>query len=269
MAGRERAIDRGTRLGRAALARLGQELRDARLARGLSLRAVADATGVSPSEGSRIERGQAPRVPVASLFRLAAALGLELSLRAFPGATPIRDSAHVALLADVRAGLHGSLRWAVEVPLPAPGDQRAWDALISGADWRYGVEAETVLTDAQALLRRINLKARDGGTDGVILALRGTRRTRDAVRLAWPELVAALPISGTLALQRLAAGEDPGGSAMVILPPRRRDLVTGRDARAVARLNATGCHSAPSATSRTVPSRGRYRQARSGSAVGR
>jgi transcriptional regulator with XRE-family HTH domain len=222
MAGRERTIDRATRLAKAAVERAGRELRDARLGRGLSLRAVAEALGISISQASRIELGQAPRVPYVTLAQYAAAVGLDLPLRTYPGGSPIRDRAQLELLADFRAVLHGSLRWAVEVPLPSPGDQRAWDGVVTGHGWRFGVEAETAIGDVQALLRRIALKQRDGGTDGVILVVRGTRLTRAALRASEAAFGPAFPISGRRALELLAAGVNPGGSAVVVMPSRRR-----------------------------------------------
>ncbi len=71
-----------------------------------------------------------------------------------------------SLLQDFRAGLHRSLAWSVEVPLPIPGDRRAWDGVIQGPGWRYGVEAETAPRDSQSLARRLSLKQRDGARDG-------------------------------------------------------------------------------------------------------
>jgi hypothetical protein len=67
-----------------------------------------------------------------------------------------------------------------EVPLPIVGDLRAWDAVIRGVDWRRPVEAETVVDDIQALERRLALKVRDGGVDGVILVIADTPRNRRA-----------------------------------------------------------------------------------------
>jgi hypothetical protein len=105
------------------------------------------------------------------------------------------------------------------VPLPRPGDQRAWDGTITPADqrWRYGVEAETHPSDGQAQMRRLALKRRDGQVDGVILLLPDTRTTRAFVREFGPLVARDFPQSGPNALRRLAAGEDPGGSAVVVL----------------------------------------------------
>jgi len=164
MATRERLVDRGRARGRHLIADAGRGLRDGRRDRGLSLAKVGRAIGLSRSQVSRIERGLIAGVTVAELAVLHAAVGLDLTLRAYPGGQPLRDAAQAALLSDLRADLHRSLRWAVEVPLPAPGDQRSWDAMIVGrrpssaADvviWRHGVEAEMVPRDGQALIRRI------------------------------------------------------------------------------------------------------------------
>ena len=226
MPSRERPSDRGTRLGRATLARIGQELRDARLDRSLSVDSVATGLNISNAEVSRIERALAPKVPLVTLSRMAAMVGLDLSTRLYPGVTPLRDAAQIALLSSFRATLHRSLRWATEVPLPIAGDQRAWDATASGLNWRFGVEAETLPRDAQAVVRRLQLKQRDGGVDGVLLVVRDTRRTREFLHQAADELAGAFPSSGRRALELLAAGLQPEGSAVVLvargMAPRER-----------------------------------------------
>ena len=76
-----------------------------------------------------------------------AVVGLDLSIRAFPSGDPIRDRAQLALLQRLRARLHPGLRWSTEVPLPIPGDIRAWDAAIDGETWSAKIDAETVLDD--------------------------------------------------------------------------------------------------------------------------
>lgn len=117
----------------------------------------------------------------------------------------------------MRRSLHESLGWALEVPLPSRGDQRAWDALIRGDAWRYGVECELNPIDGQALLRRINLKQRDGLVDGVILVLPDTRQTRQFRREFEGALATQFPVRGSAAASRLGGGLDPGGSAVVVL----------------------------------------------------
>jgi hypothetical protein len=125
-----------------------------------------------------MERGRVPNVSLLLLNRTAAVVGLDLSARLFPGGSPVRDAVHGGLLEELHGRCHSSLGWRTEVPLPTPGDQRAWDALIRGPDWREGVEAEMGPRDGQALARRLMLKQRDGSVAGVILLLPKTRRIR-------------------------------------------------------------------------------------------
>ena len=80
-----------------------------------------------------------------------------------------------------------------------------------------GVEAETRARDSQELQRRLTLKRRDGGVDHVVLLLADTRHNRRFLRLAGEGLRSDFPVPGDVALQRLVVGEDPGGSAIILL----------------------------------------------------
>ena len=69
------------------LATLGERLRRARTARGLSLRAIARRIGVSPSLISQVETGRA-KPSVSTLYALAAELGISLDELMFMDAPP-------------------------------------------------------------------------------------------------------------------------------------------------------------------------------------
>jgi hypothetical protein len=149
-----------------------------------------------------------------------AVVGLELAAKAYPAnADAVRDSGQARVLTRLSTRIASSLVWKLEVPLPIPGDRRAWDATITATDrrWRYGVEAETHPDDGQATLRRLMLKQRDGGMDGVILLLPDTRQARAFLRDFGPMLRASFPVPGATALRRLEAGEDPHGNAVIVL----------------------------------------------------
>ena len=216
MASRERSVDRAAARARGIVADLGRELHEARLDRAVSLTELSHATLLSRSQISRIERGLTPNLGVPQIARLLAAVGLDLSARAFPAGEPIRDAAHVRLLGSLRARLHPSLAWRTEVPLPIPGDLRAWDAVIVGRSWRIGVECETRPRDLQALERRLALKERDGGLDSVLLLLRDSAHNGRIVRSS-SGLLARFPVPGPRALALLAEGKSPGGNALVRL----------------------------------------------------
>jgi transcriptional regulator with XRE-family HTH domain len=217
MASRERPIDRANRASAELVLLCARELRQARTAAGLSQREVAAAAGVDHSTVSRIERGVSPEVSVLVMVRLATVVGLEMSLRFYPGGDPIRDAAHLALLHRLRARIHPDLRWRTEVPLPIPGDRRAWDAVIAGLGFVIGIEAETRIRDGQAVVRKTNLKQRDGELDRVILLVADTRANRLALQLAREDLARWLPVSQRDALRALREGRDPGGNALVVL----------------------------------------------------
>lgn len=217
-----RPSDTGSELARRLLNDVGRELRAARVDRDLSLRAVSRAAGVSIATLSRLERGLVPGASVLDLARVHAAVGLALSLKSFPGGQPIRDGPQVALLEAFRSRLHSSLRWRTEVPLPIPGDRRAWDATIRGADFLVGVECETAPRDVQATLRRIALKTRDGRVDAAILLLADTVQARAFLEAAGEMLRADFPVDGNRALALLSGGLDPGGSAVIMLKRRHR-----------------------------------------------
>jgi len=219
MPARLRHSELGAARGRAAVADLMRQARDARVQHGLSQDDVARALQMSRSRYSRIERGLAPGLSIVTAAQVLAILGMELSARAYPSGEPMRDSAHVALLERARRRVHNSLRWQTEVPLPG-ADRRAWDAVVSGRDrvggWRLGIEAETRPNDAQTLERRIALKERDGDVDAVILLLADTRHNRGLVR-EHPGLRDRFPITGRRALELIAAGARPEGNSIVLL----------------------------------------------------
>jgi hypothetical protein len=162
----------------------------------------------------RFEAGELQRVSVPDLGAWCAVVGLDLSLRAYPGGDPIRDVAQARLLERLRRELHPSLHWRTEVPLPISGDLRAWDAMISGADWRLALDAETVLNDIQALERRLTLKQRDGGVDHVLLLVADTPRNRRA-RDGAPASLAAFCGNPREVLAALRKGRSPGASALI------------------------------------------------------
>lgn len=214
---RERPFDVGAALGRALTAKVINELRDGRLDRGLAGVDVARAVGISPAQYSRIERGHAGGVSIQRASELLAVVGLELAVQAYPSGEPLRDRAHAALLGRLRARLHASLRFLTEVPFPNPQDRRAWDAVVVGPSWRHGVEAETRPRDRQALERRLALKLRDGDVTNMTLLLLDSRHNRAFLRASGDALREAFPVPGGRALELLAVGVDPGGSAIIVL----------------------------------------------------
>lgn len=216
MSHRERHRDRGVRRARASLAELGRELRATHRSAGLRQVDVARAAGASASWVSQVERGAARDVGFRLVSVMLAVVGLDLSVRAFPGAQPLRDEGHRQLLSRFRALFPAGTPWRTEVPLPVPGDQRAWDAMTLLWGVRIGIEAELRPTDLQALERRLALKKRDGAVGRLVLVLADTRHDRALLRLTGESLRDRFPVQGRVARLALRSLADRGGDLLIV-----------------------------------------------------
>jgi len=183
----------------------------------MTLRELSASSGVSITELSRIERGLAPHVAFETLALIGAAVGLAVSIRAYPNGSPVRDAAQLALLRRLRGALPSGVRVRYEVPLGIRGDLRAWDAVIDGVGWWRPVEAETRLRDIQALQRRIGIKSRDAGVTGAILLVSDTRHNRHVLRAEADSLAERFPIRPRDLLATLRAGRPPASGGVLIL----------------------------------------------------
>ena len=209
------AVRRAIRIASDDEARVRRDLRDARLAAGLSRESVGRTIGLPRSMIERIEAGTR-RTTLSEYAAFGAAVGDDVRLRAYPAGDPIRDVGQQRLLGRFRLRLHPSLAWGTEVPLPIDDDLRAWDAVISGRGWRCHVEAETVLDDLQGLERRLERKRRDGGADHVILLVADTRRNRRALVSA-PAAFGGFSRDARRVLGALGRGIDPGCDAIILV----------------------------------------------------
>jgi transcriptional regulator with XRE-family HTH domain len=209
-------LDRARRRIEDDLHRARTDLGLARRGAGLSLDAVGRACNVAGSTAQRIETGAIRNPDLVVFGRMAAAVGLELRIRAFPIGEPIRDASQQRLLERLRVQLPPTVRWGTEVPLPTDGDRRAWDAMLTGSGWIAAIDAETVLEDVQALERRLALKRRDGGIEHVILLVADTPRNRRALRSA-PAAFGGFGRDARPVLRAVRRGDDPGASAIILL----------------------------------------------------
>ncbi len=105
------------------------------------------------------------------------------------------------------------------MPLPGPGEQRAWDLVGThvGTGLQIWVEAESRIHDAQALLRRLALKRKDSDATRVILVVSATHGNREALREAADAFAEAFPARARQAIPELLAGRDPGDDVLLIL----------------------------------------------------
>ena len=188
MGTRETRRERGRRQGQAALRRIVEELRNARIASGLSQQFVASLVGWKQSELSRLETFKSASVSLPRLGELAAVLGFELRVGLFPTGDALRDKGHQALMGRFLGLVSAGFAVAREVPFPNAGDRRAWDVILRISGQRTGVEAESRVRDIQAAARRIHERERDGLVDVVLVVLADTAHNR----LILPALLDAL-----------------------------------------------------------------------------
>lgn len=200
---------------------VGDSLRTARRAAGLSQRTVARRAGMTQMQVSRIERSEVG-AGIRELATLAAIVGLDLVVTLYPGGAPVRDVAHARLLARLQKSLteeRGIGGWRTEVPIPIPGDQRAVDAELRVAAGRVGFELETRLVDAQATVRRAALKQRDAGMACMVLVLvlADTRANRAAIVEAAATLRTAFPLEPRAMAAALRNGSLPPGNGFLLV----------------------------------------------------
>jgi transcriptional regulator with XRE-family HTH domain len=216
MATWESPAARGARRSRMLRQRTGDELGTHRRSLGISLREIAHKLEVSVDRLARAERGDASALTIDLAAQYAAVVGLTLAVSLHPGGDAVRDRGHLALLERFRRRLPAGVKWRTEVPIPIAGDLRSGDAVMSTKSVDHLVEAETHLGDFQAFERRIGAKARDLGTDRMVLLLADTRHNR-AMLHTIPAIREQFPIDARAWFRAIGRGEDPGGDALVIL----------------------------------------------------
>jgi transcriptional regulator with XRE-family HTH domain len=189
----------------------------ARLDSGISQQAAGRAAGMSRAQFGRIERGEIASLSIDQLCRAAAAVGLKVSLRSFPDGDPARDAGQLAILERFRQRLPGDPLWRTEVPLPMPGDRRAWDGLLVLGRRRAGCECETRLRDAQSVEPRLALKLSDGQVDIVLLIVPDTVANRRFLDQHREQLRGLLPLDSRQVLDAFRRGDLPEKSGIVIV----------------------------------------------------
>ena len=153
------------------------------------------AAGMTRNRYALLESGRLATATIEEVNAVASVLGLELSLRIYPGGRAIRDAGHGRRLGTLLSWVRRPLVGRVEVPLSNGGDareQRAWDAVLFGDRRRTAIELEMRLTDVQAMRRRHELKRRDDPTEQFLLLIADTRHNR-RVLAEFADLFVGLP----------------------------------------------------------------------------
>lgn len=212
----ERPVDRGLRRGRFLVGRTASELLVARRGAGLSQRELGRLLRVSHTKIGRVERGEPNQLTIELAAKMAAVLGLQLSVGLHPDGDAVRDAGHLALIQRFRARVPSAIRWRTEVAIPIAGDRRSADIVLARGNESVIVEAETRLDDIQAVERRLAAKLRDVGMTRAILLVADTRHNRAVIRDN-PAIGERFPLSTRACLTSLARGELPDGDGLVVI----------------------------------------------------
>ena len=216
MSGRTNIKSDADRISQRLMITIGEELRDARMLRGISQAAVGRHIGVSRHRVGRVERRKATTLSIGYLSRHAAAVGLRLSVKLYPAGGGVRDAAQARYIARFVERIGTSWRVALEATVPLPGDLRAVDVLLDGP-CRICVEVITRLRDLQAQIRAAQLKQRDIGASRLIIVVAGTHANRRALEDLRGTLLATFDLDTRRTFALLSEGRDPGRDAIVVL----------------------------------------------------
>jgi transcriptional regulator with XRE-family HTH domain len=210
-------LDEAARRAVRQLAELTADLRAARLAAGLSQRAVARALGCSRQLVTAWESHELEPTPT-QLARWGAVLGFDVPFRTYPSGSPLRDAGQLRLLARFRATIGDAWNWRTEVPVTANAlERRAFDAVLDRHPLRVGCEAIVHLTDAQAQIRSAILKQEAAQLDRMVLVLADTRNNRAALVDGAPTLLPAFPLASRTVLRELRAGRLPASNGIAVV----------------------------------------------------
>ena len=217
MANRTRAVDEARRSWHQLRVSIGADLRTRRHINGASQTDVGGAIGVSTSEISRREHGNAPHVSALSLCEHAAAVGLRVNLAMFPIGGGVRDAAQLKYTHRFLERVSDRFLRELEATIPLPGDLRAVDVVLRATGCLIAVEVITRLGDVQAQIRVARAKARDIGATRLILAVAGTRANRRALEEARPALTGAWDLDTRRVMAALVAGRQPDHDAVILI----------------------------------------------------
>ncbi len=189
-----------------------------RHAAGLSQSAVASVIGRSRQLVGLVEGGDV-QVGIGLLAAYGAAVGLDVSIKAFDGGSPLRDAGQLPLLGRFQISIRqGDWRIESEVPvLQDARDRRAFDLVLRRRSVVVAIEGISHLSDGQDQVRRIVLKQQAAGIPIAVIVLADTRHNRMAARMAAPTLEPAFPMAPRAVMQALRAGKPPAENGIVFI----------------------------------------------------
>lgn len=208
-------------------AKIGSEVKLARVTLAMTGRQVADRAGVSSSTEARAELGD-PNLTVSTMCAVAEAVGLDIVIRAYNGRAPsLRDSGQLAAANQLRSWAHSS--WQPDVELLIGPHGESIDVAFFGPSEIWALEIERMATDFQAQYRRADRKrealaALHQRPVRLVLAIEDTRRNRAALEPHLAFIQSVMPAGTREVLGCLRTGQPLGRDGLIWIrrPPRVR-----------------------------------------------
>lgn len=186
------------------------------------MRMMARAAGVARSTAKRVEGGD-PGVGLRTVTAVAAAVGLDVSLRGYPArGRQLRDTGQLRLAEALRSITHAS--WKVIVEYPIAGGRSA-DEVFFGAEEIIHLEIVR-LADWQAQYRpavakREDLQAQHARPVRLVFAIEDTDHNRRTMAEHAPLVRHALPAGSRKVLQAIRDGTPLGEDGLLWIRLRR------------------------------------------------
>lgn len=211
---------------------IGADIDVSRVTLAASIQQIARRARLAPSTVARVLHGDAG-VHLDTLCAVGAAVGLRISVKAFPSTPPsLRDSGQMRAAHHLIAQSHPTRKPALELPVGDPFG-RAADLVFFGPDDILHAEIERRLPDFQAAFRaatvkRDALQAQHSRPVRLLLVVEDTRRNR-ALLAPHAELIrTALPATSGTILKALRAGTPLDRDGLLWVRPWRSAIGTAR-----------------------------------------
>ena len=205
-------------------ARVGGEVKLARITQAMSRQQVADRAGVSWSTQVRVELGD-PKLAIATICAVTEAVGLDLVLRTYPGRQPsLRDTGQLALAELLVSQAHDAWHAQLEVSVGQHGE--SIDIGFFGPEEIVATELERMASDFQAQYRRADEKRqRLAGQHRrpvrLVIMIEDTPRNRTALEPHLAVIRRTLPAGSREILKSIRGGEPLGRDGLLWLRRRR------------------------------------------------
>jgi transcriptional regulator with XRE-family HTH domain len=199
-------------------ARIGAEVKLARVTQAMTRQQVADLAGVAWSTEVRVELGD-PNLGIETMCAVAEAVGLDVVLRAYQGTTPpLRDTGQLEITEQLVA--QASPLWQPEIELLIGQHGESIDLAFFGPAEIIATEVERMAADWQNQYRRADRKrealaAQHRRPVRLVLAVADTRRNRGALGPHMALVKASLPAGSRDVLAALRSGRPLGQDGLL------------------------------------------------------